>query len=122
MKKKKWKNIFFKNRKKIKIWLFKKDLNILKEINYFRKKNKLNELKFEYNLPDFILNDISEIFLNNSQHLFKLNNKYLFKYKIGEFENNFKNKDKELIDILLKNDLEIINIIVKDNIQFILIY
>ena len=119
---KEMKKYILKIEKKLKYDYSKKDLNILKEINYFRKKNKLNELKFEYNLPDFILNDISEIFLNNSQHLFKLNNKYLFKYKIGEFENNFKNKDKELIDILLKNDLEIINIIVKDNMQFILIY
>ena len=73
-------------------------------------------------MPDFILNEISEIYLNNSQNVFKFKYKYLFKYKVGKFENHFKNKDKELIDILLKSELEIINIIVTGNTQFILIY
>jgi len=108
--------------KKLKYNYSNKDLNISKEINKFRKNNHLTELKFEYNLPDFILNEISEIYLNNSQNVFKIKYKYLFKYKVGEFENHFKNKDKELIDILLKSDLETINIIVKGNIQFISIY
>ena len=92
------------------------------EINNFRKKNNLKELKLENNLPDFILNETSEIFLNNSQDLFKLKNKFLFKYKVGEFKNYFNNNDKTLIDILLKSDFEKINIIAQGNIQYILIY
>ena len=100
-----------------------KDLKIFNEINYFRKKNNLEKLELEHYLPDFIINEISEIFLYDSKKLFKLKgNKYLFKYKVGEFENYLKNNDKDLIDILLKSYLENINIIAQDNMQFILVY
>ena len=100
-----------------------KDLKIFNEINYFREKNNLEELDLDLYLPEFIINEISDIFLYDSQKLFKLKgDKYLFKYKVGEFENYLKNNDKDLIDILLKSYLENINIIVQDDIQYILIY
>ena len=109
--------------KKLKYNYSNKDLRIFKEINNFRKNNNLKILELDLYLPDFIINEISEIFLYDSQKLFKLKgNKYLFKYKVGEFENYLKNNDKDLIDILLKSYLENINIIIQDDIQYILIY
>ena len=108
--------------KELKYYYSYKDLNILKEISYLRKKNNLGELKFECNIPDFILEEISEIFLNNSQNLFKLKDKYLLKYKIGEFQNYYKCNGNELNDILLKNDLKKINFIVEGNMRYISFY
>ena len=97
---------FKKNQKKyiLNIWqllnnkYLKEDLKIIETINNFREKNNLRKLKRKYGLPDFIINEISEVILFKSQHLFKLpNNKYLLKYKFGKFNDYFKNNDEELI-------------------------
>jgi len=99
------------------------DLKILYEINRFRNKNNLPYLESENNFPDFITNEISEIFIFEWKNLFILPNiKYLFKYDIGEFNNYFQNNDRELIQILLKNELNRINIVTQKNIQYILLY
>ena len=90
------------------------DSKIFREINDFREKNNLTKFTIKYNLPDFIINEISEIFLFKSQHLFKLGkNKYLFKYELGKFDYYFLSNNKELINMLLKKDLNTINIIEK---------
>ena len=99
------------------------DLKILYEINRFRNKNNLPYLESENNFPDFITNEISEIFIFEWKNLFILPNiKYLFKYDIGEFNNYFQNNDRELIQILLKNEINRINIVTQKNIQYILLY
>ena len=57
------------------------------------------------------------------KNIFKLSNKkYLFKYPIGKFEINFKNKDKNILSILLKDNLNHIQIITYQNIEYIFIY
>ena len=99
------------------------DLKIFYEINKFRKQNNLPYLESENNFPDFIINEISEIFIFKWKNLFILpNNKYLLKYDIGKFNYYFKNNDRELIQILLKNEINRINIVTQKNIQYILLY
>jgi len=78
--------------KELKYNYSEEDLEILKIINNFRNKNNLEDLKQKDNIPEFIINEISEVILFNWQHLFKLsNNKYLFKCEIGKFNYWFKN-------------------------------
>ena len=61
--------------------------------------------------------------INPEQNLFtKLNKKYLFRYPIGEFENKFKNKDPNILDVLQKENMNYIKIITKGNIEFVYIY
>ena len=74
-------------------------------------------------IPDFLIKESSEIMMFPEQNMFKLsNNKYLFKYPIGIFEIGFKNKDKIILSILLKDNLNHIQIITHQNFEYILIY
>jgi hypothetical protein len=74
-------------------------------------------------IPDFLINEISEVMLWPDKNIFKLSNKkYLFKYPIGKFEINFKNKDENILSILLKDNLNHIQIITYQNIEYIFIY
>ena len=58
-----------------------------------------------------------------NKNIFKIpNKKNLFKYPIGKFEINFKNKDKNILSILLKDNLNYIQIITYQNIEYIFIY
>lgn len=99
-----------------------RDFKIIEKINNFRRKNNLEELKIKYGLPDFIINEKSEVILFKSKHLFKLSdNKYLLKYEVGKFNEHFENNDKELINIILKENLNRISIVVQGNIQYILL-
>lgn len=99
------------------------DLKIVNQINNLREKNNLTKVDKNYNLPDYIINKISEIFLFNSSHLFKLdNNKYLLKIELGKFNHYFKNDNEGMINILLKQDINTINIITQGNMQYILLY
>ena len=109
--------------KELKYKYLDQDLKVFNKINIFRKKNNLTELKLKNNIPDFIINEISEVILFKEQHLFKLpNNKYLLKYEFGQFNYYFQNNNKNLIDILLKEGLNMINIVTQRNMQYILLY
>ena len=109
--------------KELKYKYLDQDLKVFNKINIFRKKNNLTELKLKDNIPDFIINEISEVILFKEQHLFKLpNNKYLLKYEFGQFNYYFQNNNKNLIDILLKEGLNMINIVTQRNMQYILLY
>jgi len=109
--------------KELKYKYLDQDLKVFNKINSFRIENNLTELKLKDNIPDFIINEISEVILFKGQHLFKLpNNKYLLKYEFGQFNYYFQNNNKNLIDILLKEGLNMINIVTKRNMQYILLY
>ena len=109
--------------KELKYNYSEEDLEILKIINNFRNKNNLEDLKQRDNIPEFIINEISEVILFNWQHLFKLsNNKYLFKCEVGKFNYYFKNNNQDFNNILLKKEINSINIITQRNIQYILLY
>ena len=98
---------------------------LITSINDFRGIKNIPLLK-ECNLmtiPDFLINEISEVMLWPDKNIFKLSNKkYLFKYPIGKFEINFKNKDENILSILLKDNLNHIQIITHQNIEYIFIY
>ena len=47
---------------------------------------------------------------------------YLFKYNIGEFEMKFRQQEKDIINILLKDNLNRIVVIYQNMNEFILIY
>ena len=99
------------------------DLKIIEEINNLRAKNKLTKLQKINKLPDFIINEISEVILFNTKPLFKLSkNKYLMKYEVGDFDNYYRNNKERLINILLLKDLNAINIITQGNMKYILLY
>ena len=102
-----------------------KEKNLINLINEFREKNNLP--KFTVNssikLPNYVINEPSELMINPEQNLFeKKNKKYLFRYPVGEFEQKFKNKEPNIISVLLNENLNHINIIIKDNIEYIHIY
>ena len=88
------------------------------------KKNNIGELKFETkSFSDLIINKYSGIILFNYKSIYKLSKwEYLLVYQVNEFEIKFKNKDKNLINILLIEDLNEIQIYKQDNNEFIYIY
>ncbi len=96
-----------------------KELEIFALINEFRVKNKVNKFILDKKIPDFIINEISEIILDDCKNIFKLEKeKYLFKYEKGGFQYHIKENE----DILKKKNLNIINIIIKKDIEYIIIY
>ena len=100
-------------------------LDLISLINDFREKNNLEKFTIDWDkkLPNFILNESSEIMLFTYKHIFKLpNQNYLFKYKVGEFENKFKNNEQDIINILLNRNLNRIIIINQNMTEYILVY
>ena len=120
------KKFFLKIYKNMKYHISKNQKDLIILINDFRKNNNLNEFSFkEFNkIPNLIMKEPSKMMLLYSWvKIFKLSNKkYLFKYHVNEFENKFKNKDKKIINILLKNNLNYLKIINKGNNEYILVY
>ena len=106
-------------------FLNQEQLDLVSLINDFRVKNNLDKFTIDWDkkLPNFILNESSEIILFSFNHIFKLSNKnYLFKYRKGEFEFYFRNKNIDIINILKKQNLNRIIIIHQNMIEYILIY
>jgi len=100
-------------------------LDLISLINDFRERNNLEKFTIDWdkNLPNFILNESSEIMLFSFNHIFKLpNQNYLFKYKVGIFEKKFKNNEKDIINILLKPNLNRIIIINQNMTEYVLVY
>ena len=125
MSKKDKKNIIYKNRNKFQYTHSQRHLHLISLINEYRIKYHLPRLLFneEERLPDFIINDNSEVMLLGYKNIFKFSKrKYLFKYRINEFENNLLNKDGNILKIILNEDLNKISVIDIDNFEYILIY
>ena len=105
--------------------LNKEQLDLISLINEFREKNKLEKFTIDWDkkLPNFILNESSELILFSYHNIFRIRNQaYLFRYKIGEFENNFRDNNSDVINIILKPNLNRIIILKQNNIEFILVY
>jgi len=112
-----------KNNYKIKF----SNYNILELINEFRKKNNIDELILDEAESDpfsnLIINKNAEIILFKYKTIYKLSKReYLLVNEVNEFEKNFKNKNKDLINILLNEDLNKIQIFKKDNNEIIYIF
>ena len=100
-------------------------LNLITSINDYRGINNIPLLGVChcYEIPDFIINENSEVMLHNEQNIFKISDeKYLLKFPIGEFENLFDKKDIKIINIILKENLNHIQIITLRQIEYIFIY
>ena len=113
------------NKSNFQFLLNHEQLDLISLVNDFRERNNLEKFTIDWDkkLPNFILNDSSEIILFGYKHIFKLaNQSYLFKYKIDEFEKKFKNNEKDIINILLKPNLNRIIIIYQNMTEYILVY
>jgi len=116
------KEFLLNNYKNISYKITRKQKNLIKKINEYRKKNNLQELLNDKlnKIPNFIMNEPAELMMNSDQHIFRLSNKeYLFKYTIGEFENNFQNGDMNILKILSDENLNHIKIIERNNFEYI---
>ena len=112
-----------KNRYIINITENEKDLVSL--INKYRKENNIDELVYDKKIffDDLIIDKYSEHILVKNENIFKLSNtNYLFRYPVGEFAKKFNERNKDIINILLKVSLNKIIIIIKNNIEFINIF
>ena len=120
------KNIFISNNKNnFQFLLSHEQLDLISLINEFREKNNLEKFTIDWDkkLPDFILNEPTQLKLFSYNNIFKLENqKYLFKYKIGEFEIKFKNNNPDIINVILKDNLNRIIVIHQNELQYILVY
>ena len=103
-----------------------REKDLINSINEFREENNLPIFQFQnsFTLPNYVMNEPSEIMINPEQNLFVkyTKKKYLFRYSVGEFQEKFKNKEPNIISVLLNGDLNAIRIITKDNTEFIDIY
>ena len=73
-------------------------------------------IDWDKKLPNFILDESSELILFTYNNIFQIANQtYLFRYKIGEFEKNLRNNNQDILDILSKENLNRI-IVIKQNI------
>jgi len=99
-----------------------RDYQLVDLINDFRNNNKLNELKIDYKLPKFILDD-STVILLSSLNIIKLsNNAYVFRFKEYDFDRYTFMENKNISNILLNVNLNKINIIQQGKIIYILVY
>ena len=88
-------------------------------INLLRKENNVNKLLLNEQIPDFIVNELSEAIFEGYKNIFKLGKeKYLFKYKFGEFKKNAEENKK----ILIKDNFNRINIVIRNDVEYVLIY
>ena len=98
-------------------------INLIDKINDIRKKNHIPLLKYfeREKLPEFIINEKTQIIFNDNENLFKLSpNFYVFKYQINEFRNFLNNN--QILNIITIETLKEINIIQQNNFEFISIY
>ena len=120
------KNQFIFNKENIKEYeyeLNKNQINLIDKINDIREEKHIPSLIYyeREKLPEFIINEKTQIIFNNNENLFKLSpNFYVFKYKINEFRNYLNNK--QILNIITIETLNIINIIQQNNFEFISIY
>ena len=98
-------------------------INLIDKINDIRKKNHIPLLKYfeREKLPEFIINEKTQIIFNDNENLFKLSpNFYVFKYPKNEFKNFLNNN--QILNIITIETLNEINIIEQSNFVFISIY
>lgn len=120
------KNEFIFKKENVETYKYKlkeSQINLIQKINDIRKDNHIPLL--EYNqivyLPDFIINEKTQLIFNDNETLFKLSdNFYVFKYRINEFQNFLKNN--KILNIITIKTLKIIKIIEQNNFEFIIIY
>ena len=127
---KKWKKkekhkFIFNNKNRFIINISVNEKHLVYLINKYRKENNIGELVYDeiISFEELIIDNFSEPILFKKENIFKLSNiNYLFKYPVGEFIKKFKEKNTDIINILLKDNLNKIIIITKNYIEFINIF
>ena len=94
---------------------------ILESVNNYRKIYKLQELKCENQIPEFILKGNTEVLLSFNNIIQLGYMKFLFKFEKHEFLIKLRQKDKDILNILSMEDLKKIEIIEKDNYEYIVV-
>ena len=101
----------------------KSQMNLIQKINDIRKDNNIPLLKYYQivHLPDFIINEKTQLIFNFNENLFKLSDDfYVFKYPINEFQNFLNNN--QILNIITNETLKTIKIIEQNNFEIICIY
>ena len=116
-------NLILKTSKNYKYKLNKNQINLIKKINEIRRKNNISLLKYNTTetIPDFIINEVTEVNIYNYKNNFRLKNYlYLFRYEKNEFQNFIENS--EILSIINNDLLNEIIIIEQNDIEYISIY
>ena len=96
---------------------------LINTINNFRQKKRINKLRVNNKIPNYLIDRPTELMINSGQNFFKLSDtEFLFKFQEGNFEENFEKKNENIINILSKDNLNQINIISKGEYEYIFIY
>lgn len=113
------------NYKNFKTTITNQQKELVNAINDYRRYNDIPLLGVCQcrSIPDFLINEPTEMMLFAEQKIFKLSNKkYLFKNVVGEFEINFNRKERNILNILLKDNLNHIQIITYQKMEYVYIY
>ena len=113
------------NQDKYEIPISEYEKNLTLSINDFRKENNIGELSCDEKIfyKDLIIDKYAGHIFSKFENLFELSNtNYLFKYPLDEFKKQFDKREKNIINILLKDNLEKIIIIQKEPYEFINIF
>ena len=99
-------------------------LKLIEKINKIRRQNNIPEINYNIlwqELPDYIINNKTELIFYKEKYIFKFsNNYYLIKYPISECQSDI--KDKNIINILTIDFFDRINIMRKNNYEYISLY
>ena len=118
-------NYVLNNKNNYKIKTSQKQKDLIYSINQFRIENNIDRLTYNeiINFKDIIFDNYSEPIFYDYENIFKFSNgNYLLKYPINDFETRFKNKENNIVQILLNYYLDKIIIIEKDNFEYIFLF
>ena len=114
MSKKERKKYVLQNINSYEIIITDKQKELIDYINNLRKENNINNLEKDESkkIHQFIIKKPAEVILIPHKNIFKLSNKeYLLKFPLNEFEKLIMNKNKDILNILLKDNLNHIQIV-----------
>ena len=112
------------NIKEYKYQLKSEQINFIKKINYLRNEHNIPFLNYDISyckIPDFIINEKTDLVFNKHKNIFKFKPYYyLFKYPKNEFQNLL--NEPHVLSIITNDLFDQIEIIEQDDIEFISIY
>ena len=112
------------NIKEYKYQLKSEQINFIKKINYIRNEHNIPFLNYDISyckIPDFIINEKTDLVFNKHKNIFKFKPYYyLFKYPKNEFQNLL--NEPHVLSIITNDLFDQIEIIEQDDMEFISIY
>ena len=125
MNKKERKNYILQNIDNYENNITDKQNELIDLINNLRREKDVKELEKDNNktIPKFIMKKPAELLLMPTKNIFKLSNKkYIPKHPLNEFEKLIVDKNKNIVDILLKDNLNHIQIVNQNGIEYIFVF